>query len=142
MSKRGNTSGTKAPRAGRGLGGLSVSDLRKELAKRERRVGALLRKRERIMAKVRSLDATIAEHGGSARAGGLAIRRRPKNDMNLVDALAKVLDGKTMSVTEVSQAVQDFGYKTTSPSFRTIVNQTLINSGKFKRVARGQYTAK
>lgn len=142
MAKRANTGGTKAPRAQRGLGGHSVTDLRRELAKRERRVGTLLRKRERIMAKVRSLDATITEHGGSARAGGLAIRRRPKNDMNLVQALAKVLDGKTMSVTEVSEAVQTAGYQTTSANFRTIVNQTLINSGKFKRVERGQYTAK
>jgi hypothetical protein len=62
--------------------------------------------------------------------------------MNLIEALGKVLDGKTMSVTEVSEAVQKAGYKTTSPSFRTIVNQTLINSGKFKRVERGKYTAK
>ncbi|HMN40526.1 MAG TPA: hypothetical protein PKE29_06735 [Phycisphaerales bacterium] len=124
------------------LGGLSVADLRRELANRERRVGGLLRKRERLLAKVRTLDAQIAEHGGSVRAGGLAIRRRPKNEMNLVEALSKVLANKVMSVTEVSQAVQDFGYKTTSPSFRTIVNQTLINSGKFKRVERGKYTAK
>ncbi len=124
------------------LGGLSVSELRRELARRERRVGNMLRKRERLLAKVRALDAQIAEHGGSIRAGGLAIRRRPKNDMNLVEALTKVLTNKVMSVTDVSQAVQEFGYKTTSPSFRTIVNQTLINSGKFKRVERGQYTAK
>ncbi len=35
------------------------------------------------------------------------------------------------------------GYMTTSPSFRTIVNQTLINHPKrFKRVSRGVYTAK
>lgn len=47
-----------------------------------------------------------------------------------------------MSVTEVAEAVQRQGYKTTSPSFRTIVNQTLINSGKFRPVSRGQYTAK
>jgi hypothetical protein len=125
-----------------GLKSLSVTDLRRELMRRERTVGSMLRKREKLLAKLGALDAKIAEHGGSVRAGGLAIRRRPKNDMNLVEALAKVLDSKTMSVTEVSQAVQDFGYKTTSPSFRTIVNQTLINSGKFKRVSRGQYTAK
>jgi hypothetical protein len=131
-----------AKRASGGLVGLSVSELRRELVRRERSVGAMLRRRERLLAKVRQLDAEIAKHGGSVRAGGLAIRRRPKNDMNLVEALSKVLTNKIMSVTEVSQAVQDFGYKTTSPSFRTIVNQTLINSGKFKRTERGKYTAK
>lgn len=121
---------------------MSVSDLRRELIKRERRVGGLARRRERLLEKVRAIEAEIVEHGGSARGGGILLRKRPKNDTNLVEALAKVLNDKVMSVTDVSQAVQDAGYKTTSPSFRTIVNQTLINSGRFKRVERGKYTAK
>lgn len=62
--------------------------------------------------------------------------------MNLVEALVKLLKGRTMSVTEMTAAVQKAGYKTTSPNFRTIVNQTLIKSDRFKKVARGQYTAK
>ena len=62
--------------------------------------------------------------------------------MNLVQALAKVLKGRSMGVTEVSHAVQEAGYRTTSPNFRTIVNQTLIKSPLFKRLSRGQYTAK
>jgi hypothetical protein len=124
-----------------GVGGLSVADLRRELRRRERDVGVLMRQRERALERVKMLDAQIADLGGSVN-GGLHVRKRPKNDMNLVDSLRKVLDGKTMSVTDVSEAVQKAGYQTTSPSFRTIVNQTLINSGKFKRVERGKYTAK
>jgi hypothetical protein len=123
------------------LAGLTVADLQRELRQRERGIGGLIRRRERLIAKVRDIDSQIIEHGGSPR-GGLALRKRPKNEMNLVQALSKVLDGKTMSVTEVAEAVQKAGHKTTSPSFRTIVNQTLINSGKFKRVERGQYMAK
>ncbi len=69
-------------------------------------------------------------------------RRRPHNTMTLVDALGSVLKGKTMSVTDVAGAVQQAGYKTSAENFRTIVNQTLINSGKFKRRGRGKYTAK
>lgn len=136
MAKRG---------AGRGgLSGVSVGDLRKEIARRQRRVGGLVRKRDRLLTKVNALNAQIAELGGPAGAMGGAggVRRRPRNEMNLVEALGKLLDGKTMSVTEASEEVQKAGYQTTSPSFRTIVNQTLINSGKFKRVSRGQYTAK
>ncbi len=126
-----------------GLSGVSVTDLRRELGRRQRRVGTLIKKRERLMSAVRELDQTISELGGIARGGTfVGARKRPKNDMNLVEALTKVLTDKTMSVTEVAEAVQKAGYATTSPSFRTIVNQTLINSGKFKRVARGQYTAK
>ena len=62
--------------------------------------------------------------------------------MNLEDALAKTLTGHTMGVSEVADAVQAAGYQTTSPNFRTIVNQTLIRSNKFKKVSHGKYTAK
>lgn len=125
------------------LSGISVSDLRRELGRRQKRVGSLIKKRDRLMDKVRELDQAISDLGGIARGGSfVGARKRPKNESNLVDALVKVLTGKTMSVTEVADAVQKAGYMTTSPSFRTIVNQTLINSGKFKRVSRGQYTAK
>ena len=56
--------------------------------------------------------------------------------------MASVLSGKTMGVTELSEAVQKAGYRTTSPNFRTIVNQTLIKDKRFKRVERGLYTVK
>ncbi len=120
------------------LAGLSVAELQRELRRRHGRVGALQRRREKLVNKLREIEAKLAEAGGLG-AGG---RVRFKNEKNLVEALAEVLKGKTMSVTEVSEAVQKAGYRTSSPSFRTIVNQTLINSGKFSRVERGQYTAK
>lgn len=104
-------------------------------------MGTLVRRRDRLLAKIAGLDEKIREHGGTPR-GGLSIRKRPKNEMKLVEVLAKVLTDKIMSVSEVSEAVQKAGYQTTSPSFRTIVNQALINSGKFKRVERGKYAAK
>ena len=44
--------------------------------------------------------------------------------------------------TDVTEAVQRAGYKTSAANFRTIVNATLLKSPKFKKVARGQYTAK
>lgn len=70
-------------------------------------------------------------------------RKRHRNETNLVEALQQVLSGKTMGVTEAAQAVQKAGYKTTSPNFRTIVNQTLIkNPEAFTKQGRGLYTAK
>lgn len=79
-------------------------------------------------------------------ATGAPRRGRPPgkgNKTNLATALRGVLSGKTMSVAEVSDAVQKAGYKTSSPNFRTIVNQALIsNPSAFKKVARGQYTAR
>ena len=125
---------------------MSVAQIERELRKRARFVGTLSRRRDRLAAKLDVMDARIASMGGLSRAGGrgrFGVRKRPKNATNLVEALAKVLANKTLSVTEVAEVVQKAGYKTTSPSFRTIVNQTLINnSGRFKRVSRGQYTTK
>ena len=44
---------------------------------------------------------------------------------------------------DVLEAVQKAGYKTVSKTFRTIVNQALIANGKvFRKVSRGQYTAR
>ncbi len=129
--------------AKRTLSGLSVGDLQRELRRRERGVEVLVRKRDKLMEKVHALDTEIAALGialGSRRAA--AGRRRPRNDSNLADALVSVLKTKTLSVTDVAQAVQEAGYVTTSPNFRTIVNQTLIKDKRIKRVGRGQYTAK
>jgi hypothetical protein len=76
-------------------------------------------------------------------ANGRRRRGRGGNTRSLVESLHEVLAGRTMSVTEVSDAVQKAGYKTASPNFRTIVNQALLaNSDRFKKVARGQYTSK
>jgi hypothetical protein len=124
---------------------MSIADLRKEMARRQRNGQTLLRKRGRLLSKLQQLDARIAELGISARGGPRDMtpgRKRTRNEMNLVGSLSKLLNGKTMSVTDVSEAVQKAGYQTSSPNFRTIVNQALIASGKFKRVGRGQYTAK
>lgn len=92
-------------------------------------------------------SAARAGSGGGGAAAAPARRasggKRPRNATNLVEALRQVLTGKTLSVTDVAQAVQDAGYKTVSPNFRTIVNQALItNRGTFTKVSRGMYTAK
>jgi hypothetical protein len=149
---------TTASRGGKGrrrssaLADVSLAALTAEI---ERRLEDLRRQRERFVRDLEALDAKIAaidrlpaagKRGRSRRArakAGGAPRLRPRNAMNLVEALHRQLSGATLSVTEVAEAVQKAGYRTTSPNFRTIVNQTLINNAKlFKRVARGRYTAK
>lgn len=118
-----------------------MGELQAELARREKGVRKLERRREKLLAELTQIDTDLAAVGALSAAGG--VRRRPRNEMNLVDSLAAVLDGKTMSVTDVTQAVQQAGYITTASNFRTIVNQALIRERKvFKKVSRGQYTAK
>ena len=93
--------------------------------------------------RIRTLERECSRLGAALAAGPMRFgRKRPRNEMNLEDSLIELLRDQTLSVTQISEDVQKAGYKTTSPNFRTIVNQTLINSPAFKRVSRGKYTVK
>lgn len=128
------------------FGHMSIADLQAEIKRRSRRLPALLKKRAKVAATLAGIDSEIAALGGNAggrgSGGGKTGRRRPVNETSLAEALANLLKGKTMSVTDASVAVQKAGYNTNAANFRTIVNQCLISHKKlFKKVARGQYTA-
>lgn len=119
---------------------LSIAEINKELNRRRRALPALMRSREKALAKLAKIDRQIAELGGSA-----PTRRSPgargANNATLVDYLRRALTGNTMGVTEVAEEVKKLGYQTSSPNFRTIVNAALMSKkGGFKRVGRGQYT--
>ena len=149
-------------RRGTNLTAASWSELQGEMHRREAQLAKLEERRALLLEEVDALDKEIKQQtGGVAPArrtkrrttkkrGRRAVatrrkttRRRARNKMNLVQALQKTLQSKTLSVTEAAAAVQKGGYKTHSANFRTIVNQTLIKNPKlFKKVARGQYTAK
>ena len=142
MAKRVRRSGRPA------LSGISIASLQAEIQRRTAAAAGLLRKRDRIARQLAAVEAKLqaagmaVEAAPTRRVAGGGGGRRPRNEMTLVEALAKVLNGKTMGVSEVADAVQAAGYKTSSPAFRTIVNITLIKSGRFKKVSRGQYTLK
>lgn len=127
------------------LASLSITALQQEIRRRQRSVGPLQKRRAKLVAKLEAIDAEIAALGGMSGGmgkGGGVRGTRPKNELNLVDALAGVLKGKTMGVSEAADAVQKAGYKSHAANFRTIVNATLLkHRNKFKKVARGQYTA-
>jgi hypothetical protein len=133
----------KPERAVRGLAGVSVGALHAELRRRERVVGKLERKRDKILSKLAAVEKQIAREGGAlgARRGG-GRRGGRRGGPSLVEALRVLLTGKTMSVTEAAEEVQKAGYQTTSPNFRTMVNQSLLKKDIFKRTGRGMYTAK
>ena len=132
---------TRRKSTGKPAVSMSTAELQAELQRRERNIRKLERRREKLMGDLQEIEKQLASEGALSSSGG--IRRRPRNEMNLVDSLAKVLKGKEMSVTEVTQAVQQAGYMTTAANFRTIVNQALIREKKrFKKVSRGRYTAR
>jgi hypothetical protein len=135
--------------------------LRRELERRQGRLADLIRQRDELTEELNALEGVFGASEGTVgtrrgpgrprgtgrkahRAVGRTGRRSyGRNKTNLVTALKNTLSGKTMSVVDVTQQVQKNGYKTTSPNFRTIVNQALIaNPTVFKKVARGEYTAR
>lgn len=70
-------------------------------------------------------------------------RDRRGNKQSLSPLLHSILRGKTMSVVEMADAAKKTGYKSKSKNFRAVVSLALLkNRGMFKRVGRGQYTAK
>lgn len=146
-----------------GLAMISVEALQSELARRAKAAEKLYALRDRALAKVAAIEAKIRAAGapldsdrpaaapaaigarrGPGRPRGSKTRRgRGGNAMSLVSSLQQLLTGKSMGVNEMTKAVQDAGYKSTSKTFRTIVNQALIkHTDKFKKVSRGVYTAK
>ncbi len=122
---------------------MSSAALHAELSRRQRAASSLLRKRDRLREQLADVETQISEMGATAVVGIEPGRKRARNAESLVDSMHRVLHGTELTVTELSEAVQAAGYVTTSPNFRTIVNQTLIKYPKlFKRVSRGIYTAK
>ncbi len=128
----------RAPRAG--LSSVSADALRAELNRRQYGLRRLEKKHATLVQKIRKLEAEMEAYGGSALAGGRG--RRARNKQSLVEVLAQVLKGKTLGVPEAADAVMATGYNSNAANFRLIVNQTLIKSDRFKKVSRGQYTAK
>lgn len=120
------------------LSSLPASALHAELRRRQTGVTRIQRKRAKLMEQVAALDAQLRALGESPAGGGRG--KRFSNEMNLADALAAALKGKTMSVPDAAAAVQKAGYRTTSANFKLMVNLQLAKDKRFKRVGRGRYT--
>jgi hypothetical protein len=119
------------------LAAITASELRRELAVREKRIQQLHNLKQKLAARMAELDRQLAAEG---MASGDGIR--PRNETTLVSALKTVLKDKPLTVTEAAEAVQRSGYVSSSPNFRIIVNAALINKKNFTRVDRGVYAAK
>ncbi|MEL7472365.1 MAG: hypothetical protein AAGK04_03540 [Planctomycetota bacterium] len=129
---------TRGARGG-GLHSVSTEVLAAELRRRERDLRSLERRRAKLIEQLDEVEREIAQFGGML-GGASGARRRPRNKQSLEDSLYDVLKGQTMSVSELSDAVRAAGYMTTSKTFNTIVNQTLIKSKRFKKISHGRYT--
>ena len=137
-------------RAIRGLAKIPSDLLATELHRRQKAASQLEAKRAKLLSTIADLDREISKSGVALNGSALVLRghrgpgRPPgKRATTLPKALAALLKGKTMSVTDMSEAVQKAGYPTDSPNFRTAVNAVLLkHTNLFRRVGWGQYTAK
>jgi hypothetical protein len=87
---------------------------------------------------IESVDQQPRPRGGSVNGRG-----RRGNKESLSALLHSILRGKTMSVVEMAEAAKKTGYKSKSKNFRAVVSLALLkNRRMFKRMGRGQYTAK
>jgi hypothetical protein len=121
--------------------GLSIAELESLLARNKSRLNELYKQRKAVDAEIAKLEGAGGGRGrGSVGGGG-----RARNAKSLVETLQDVLKGagKAMPVGDIVQGALDSGYKSSSPNFRGIVNQTLIKERKlFANKGRGVYELK
>lgn len=133
------------------LNRIPTVELLRELERRQAMAGEYEARRAAMEKELVAIDAEIAALEG-ARMNGVgsrhvsrsaAARTRAANQVPLNMALHNLLKGKTMSVSEAAEAVQQAGYKSNAANFYPVVSLTLLKrKDLFKRVGRGRYTAK
>jgi hypothetical protein len=135
------------------MSAFTIAKLESMLEQQRSKKKDLLRERTKLAAQLEKLDRQIAGLDGGAgggggtsgNSGGGGAGSRPRNEKSLVATLEEVLTGnpKGLSVGDIVEAVQNAGYKSSSPNFRGIINQTLIKEKKkFAAVERGVYAMK
>lgn len=126
--------------------GMTISRLESMLNQQRSKKRDLLRERSKLQTQMDKLDRQIASlDGGASGGGGGGGGGRSRNEKSLVATLEEVLEKspKGLAIGDIVNAVQQAGYKSSSPNFRGIVNQTLIKERKkFGAVSRGIYSLK
>ncbi|HTE06513.1 MAG TPA: hypothetical protein VK824_09975 [Planctomycetota bacterium] len=135
------------------LSSLSIEELKRELKRREDAVGRLQERRARVVAELAALEAEIRAAGGTVTGAGAGegepgrarttvrvVTPRPKNTLNLADALTAAIEaGAVVSPTEAADLVKRAGYLTNSKTFVQTVTVALSRHSGFRRVERGRY---
>lgn len=126
-------------------------DLIRELERRQAMAGAFESRREALEKELADIEAELSALEARASNGfgrrhvnrSASARTRSASHQPLNAVLQKLLKGRTMSVTEITEAVRNSGYKSNAANFTSVVNLTLLKrKDLFKRVGRGLYTAK
>lgn len=124
----------------------NLAELQRLISRRQKELTKLERKRSTLSRRLDAIDRRISEIGGgvNGRRGGGRGRGRARNDQSLVESIHSVLGkaGQAMKVSDISDAVRKAGYQSSSPNFRSMVNQQLIKDKRFHSASRGHYQLK
>lgn len=122
-----------------GLRSYSTAEIRIELARRQRLLRDLHRRRRRLLEQITRLDGELSRQRDldTLRAPRIVPEHRP-----LLDIITDLLRDRAMRVTDIAKAAKKAGFLTASKDFRVGVNQVIIRSGRFRRVSTGVYTLK
>ena len=128
---------------------IAVEDLKKEIVRRQKALPKLIQERDQLGRQIAELEALgavkVAVKRGRKARGRKILRRvqQASRPGSLSSKLVEVLqDKKSLSLSEVIQAVLAAGYKTKSKNFATIVGNTMAKDNRFRRVRKGVYALK
>ena len=126
------------------LGTYSISQLQQIIEKRRKQLlPALTRKRDRLQRELNTLNTRIGDLGGKDAVPSAGPSGRAHNARSLPETMHRILSRKgPLPIAEIVKAVKATGYKSSSPSFRAIVNQSLIKDKRFSKAERGVYQVK
>ena len=119
----------------------NIAQLERMLGEQKAKLAQLTRSRSKLQKRLDALYVKISSLGGLAG----AIKGRARNKVSLNESIVGVLkrSGSAMSVGDIVKRVLAGGYSTTSPNFRSIVNQSLIKDKRFAKAGvRGSYELK
>ena len=132
---------------------MSIQELRRALAAKEREAEKLQRQRTKLAARLGVIDrelevlGSVVDVGAKKKPGkrkATRRRRRRAGGASLAQYISKALAKAPapVRVKNIVTAVQAAGYKSSSKDFYSLVAAALRDTDQFKRTGRGLYTVK
>jgi hypothetical protein len=120
---------------------VSIAELKRELAKREKALERLEARREKLATELRKVEADIAQLKGESEEGLEPAAAGQRETGTLRQAVAAVLAGthEALGPKDIAGRLPDVGYVSRSKSLPVMVGQLLSGLSEFHRVARGKY---
>lgn len=130
------------------LANISLADLKNEIERRQKLLPKLIAQRDMLTRQIADLQQAEATIVGERAGRGMHRRyhrqaRVASNNVSLAEVLATFMKGRAkVTVGEAMEGVLAAGYRTKSGAFRSVVNQMLLKSPRFKNVGRGEFVLK